>query len=125
MPKEIGDIGFPIVMHPRDPDTVWVFPMDGTEVWPRTSPGGKPAVYRSKDGGKIWKRQDAGLPKDQGWFTVKRQCFAADAARSGRPLLRHDERHGVGEHQRGQALARHPGRRVLPHIYSVTTMTLG
>jgi hypothetical protein len=25
MPAEIGDIGFGIVLHPRDPDTVWVF----------------------------------------------------------------------------------------------------
>ncbi len=32
MPKKIGDIGFPIVLHPRDPSTVWVFPMDGTSV---------------------------------------------------------------------------------------------
>lgn len=37
-------IGFPMVVHPRDADTVWVFPMDGTTVWPRTSPEGKPAV---------------------------------------------------------------------------------
>ena len=42
MPKDVGDIGFPIVLHPRDPNTVWVFPMDGTTVWPRTSPGGPP-----------------------------------------------------------------------------------
>ncbi|MFZ2853868.1 MAG: glycosyl hydrolase, partial [Rhodocyclaceae bacterium] len=39
MPELIGDIGFPIVVHPRDADTAWVFPMDGTQVWPRTSPG--------------------------------------------------------------------------------------
>ena len=26
MPKKIGDIGFPIVVHPRDPDTAWVVP---------------------------------------------------------------------------------------------------
>ena len=32
MPEEIGDIGFPIVVHPLDPDTAWVFPMDGTDV---------------------------------------------------------------------------------------------
>jgi hypothetical protein len=78
MPKKVGDIGFPIVMHPRDPDTVWVFPMDGTTVWPRTSPQGKPAVYRSSNGGKSWTRQDRGLPPDHGWFTVLRQAFAAD-----------------------------------------------
>lgn len=47
MPTDVGDIGFPIELYPRDPDTVWVFPMDGTDVWPRTSPGGRPAVYRS------------------------------------------------------------------------------
>jgi photosystem II stability/assembly factor-like uncharacterized protein len=79
MPREIGDIGFPIVLHPRDPDTVWVFPMDGTETWPRTSPGGRPAVYRSGDGGETWSRQDSGLPA-RAWWTVKRQCFCAAAS---------------------------------------------
>ena len=42
--KRVGDVGFPMVVHPRDADTAWVFPMDGTMVWPRTSPDGKPAV---------------------------------------------------------------------------------
>jgi hypothetical protein len=79
MPKKIGDIGFPIVLHPRDPKTVWVFPMDGTSVWPRTSPGGKPAAYVTRNAGKTWQRQDAGLPARQGWFTVKRQAMSCDA----------------------------------------------
>jgi photosystem II stability/assembly factor-like uncharacterized protein len=78
MPKVVGSIGFPVVVHPRDPDTLWVFPMDGTSVWPRTSPGGRPAVYRSRDGGRTWKRQDQGLPKAQAWWTVKRQAMTAD-----------------------------------------------
>ena len=82
MPKSIGDIGFPIVMHPRDPDTAWVFPMDGSDVWPRVSPGGKPAVYRTTNAGKSWTRQDKGMPKAQGWFTVKRQCMAQDSRKS-------------------------------------------
>jgi photosystem II stability/assembly factor-like uncharacterized protein len=80
MPAEIGDIGFTIVPHPRDADTAWVFPMDGTDVWPRTSPGGRPAVYRTADNGKSWTRQDHGFPTEQGWFTVKRQAFCADGA---------------------------------------------
>ncbi len=80
MPGEIGDIGFPVVLHPRDPDTVWVFPMDGTEAWPRTSPGGRPAAYRTRDGGASWERQDRGMPGEQAWWTVKRQSFCADAA---------------------------------------------
>lgn len=85
MPKRIGDIGFPVVGHSRDADTVWVFPMDGTSVWPRTSPGGKPAVYRTRDGGKRWERLDEGLPTEHGYFTVYRQAMDADddARRTG------------------------------------------
>ncbi|MGH6966250.1 MAG: WD40/YVTN/BNR-like repeat-containing protein [Phenylobacterium sp.] len=78
MPREVGDIGFTITPHPRCADTAWVFPMDGTDVWPRTSPGGKPAVYRTRDAGASWERQDTGFPTEQGWFTVKRQAFCAD-----------------------------------------------
>jgi photosystem II stability/assembly factor-like uncharacterized protein len=80
MPTEIGDIGFTITPHPREADTAWVFPMDGTDVWPRTSPGGRPAVYRTRDAGTSWQRQDNGFPREQGWFTVKRQAFCADQA---------------------------------------------
>ena len=78
MPKGVGDIGFPITLHPRDPATAWVFPMDGTEVWPRTSPGGRPAVYVTNDAGESWKRLDKGLPERQAWWTVFRQAMAAD-----------------------------------------------
>ena len=79
MPAEVGDIGFPMVLHPRDPQTVWVFPMDGSDVWPRTSPGGKPAAYVTRDSGKTWQRLDRGLPPSQAWFTVKHQAMTADA----------------------------------------------
>jgi photosystem II stability/assembly factor-like uncharacterized protein len=78
MPKSVGDVGFPIVVHPHDADTAWVFPMDGTDVWPRTSPGGKPAAYVTRNAGKTWKRLADGLPSSDAWFTVKRQAMAAD-----------------------------------------------
>ena len=77
MPKDIGDIGFGVLVHPRDADTAWVWPMDGTDVWPRVSPDGRPAAWRTTDGGGSWERQDAGLPA-RGWFSVKRQCVAND-----------------------------------------------
>lgn len=77
MPAEVGDIGFPIELHPRDPDTAWVFPMDGTDVWPRTSPDGRPAVYITRDAGSSWTRCDTGLPP-RAWFTVKRQAMTVD-----------------------------------------------
>jgi photosystem II stability/assembly factor-like uncharacterized protein len=78
MPREVGDIGFPIELHPRDPDTAWVFPMDGTDVWPRTSPDGRPAVYVTRDAGASWTRLSDGLPA-RAWFTVKRQAMTVDA----------------------------------------------
>ncbi len=117
MPAEIGDIGFTIVPHPADQDTAWVFPMDGTSVWPRTSPGGRPAVYRTGDAGASWERQDAGFPAEQGWFTVKRQAFCADAGTplglylgtTGGELWMSDD-----EGARWRQIAAH-----LPEIYSV------
>ena len=79
MPKRVGDVGFPMVVHPRDAKTAWVFPMDGATVWPRTSPDGKPSVYVTQNAGKSWIRQDKGFPKAQAWWTVKRQAMTADA----------------------------------------------
>ena len=78
MPSDVGDIGFPIELHPRDPDTAWVFPMDGTDVWPRTSPDGRPGAYMTRDAGRSWIRRDRGLP-ERAWFTVKRQAMTVDA----------------------------------------------
>jgi photosystem II stability/assembly factor-like uncharacterized protein len=78
MPNPVGDIGFPMVVHPRDADTAWVFPMDGQTVWPRTSPEGKPCAYVTRNGGKRWQRLDAGLPRSQAWWTVKRQAMTSD-----------------------------------------------
>jgi hypothetical protein len=79
MPHEVGDIGFTMTVHPHDADTVWVFPMDGQTVWPRTSPDGRPAVHVTRDAGKSWRRLDAGLPASQAWWTVKRQAMTADS----------------------------------------------
>ena len=123
MPREIGDIGFTIVPHARDRDTAWVWPMDGTEAWPRTSPGGRPAAYRTRDGGATWERQDRGFPAEQAWFTVKRQAFCADVrdpmglyigATNGEIWMSGDE--GGTWRQ----IAAH-----LPEIYAVTAVPAG
>ncbi|TAK24751.1 MAG: glycosyl hydrolase [Chloroflexota bacterium] len=78
MPAGVGDIGFPMAVHPRNPDVAWVFPMDGTDVWPRTSPGGVPAVYVTRDAGASWQRQSNGLP-ERGWLTMRRQALTTDS----------------------------------------------
>jgi len=122
MPKQVGDVGFPMVVHPRDADTAWVIPMDGGTVWPRTSPDGKPAVYATRNAGKTWQRLDAGLPAKQAWWTVKRQAMAGDAAdpvglyfgtTSGELWMSRDEG------RRWACVARH-----LPEIYAVEAAAL-
>ena len=80
MPSEVGDVGFPMVVHPQDADRAWVFPMDGTDVWPRTCPGGVPAVYETRDAGESWERRSGGFPEGKVWWTVKRQAMTADGA---------------------------------------------
>lgn len=81
LPKEndISDYSFPIVLHPRNRDTVWVMPLDGGFPLGRVTPHGKPATYVTRDGGKTWQRQDEGLPKRDAWFTLKRQAMCADS----------------------------------------------
>jgi photosystem II stability/assembly factor-like uncharacterized protein len=120
MPKSIGDIGFPILLDPRDPERVWVFPMDGTSVWPRTSPGGRPALYRTANGGKTWKRLDKGLPRANAWFTVFRQAMARDDEKRMGIYFGTTAGEVWGSRNEGeswQCLARH-----LPEIYSVETV---
>jgi len=77
-----SDFGFPIVVHPHDPDTVYVLPL---EPQTRTCPGGAPAVWRSEDGGGSWKRLARGLPKRESFFTVQRDAMDVDEL--GSPAL--------------------------------------
>ena len=123
MPKRVGDIGFPMVVHPRDAETVWVFPMDGGSVWPRTSPEGLPSAYVTHNGGRSWQRLATGLPADQAWWTVKRQAMTADGedpvglyfgTTSGELWMSRDEG------SRWAPMARH-----LPEIYAVEAAAIG
>lgn len=123
MPKKVGDIGFPIVVHPRDADTAWVFPMDGTTVWPRVSPDGKPAAYVTRNAGKSWARQDKGFPRANAWWTVKRQAMTADAHEPIGLYLGTTSGEIWASRTEGASwtcIARH-----LPEIYSVEAATLG
>jgi hypothetical protein len=123
MPKQVGDIGFPMVLHPRDPDTAWVFPMDGSTVWPRVSPGGKPAAYVTKNAGKSWGRLDQGFPRANAWWTVKRQAMTADAHEPVGLYLGTTSGEIWASRTEGSTwtcIARH-----LPEIYSVEVAALG
>jgi photosystem II stability/assembly factor-like uncharacterized protein len=123
MPKRVGDIGFPMVVHPRDADTAWVFPMDGTSVWPRTSPDGRPAAYVTRNAGRTWQRLDEGLPESQAWWTCKRQAMTVDAQTNPALYLGTTSGElwiGRDEGARWSNIARH-----LPEIYAVEVVELG
>jgi hypothetical protein len=122
MPKDVGDIGFPMTCHPRNADVCWVVPMDGGTVWPRTSVGGRPAVFRTRDGGAHWQRLDTGLPRTA-WYTVLRQAMAHD----GRDQLglafgttSGDVWFSTDEGDKWHGVARH-----LPKVQNVTAARLG
>jgi hypothetical protein len=74
-----SDFGFPIVVHPQDPDVVYVMPHQGME---RTCPGGAPAVWRSENGGGSWSRLAKGLPKKDSFFAVQRDAMDIDKLKS-------------------------------------------
>ena len=70
-----SDFGFPIAVHPHDADTVYVLPLEPAT---RTCPGAAPALWRSENGGKGWKKIAKGLPKKQSYFTVLRDALDID-----------------------------------------------
>jgi len=74
-----SDFGFPIVVHPQDPDTVYVLPLTAMT---RACPDGAPAVWRSESGGGSWKRLAKGFPKKDAYFTVLRDAMDIDDLKS-------------------------------------------
>jgi len=69
--------GFPIRVHPRDPDTLWTLPLNG-DMAGRFPPDAACAVWRSRDGGASWTAMRKGLPQEACYFTVLRQAMAGD-----------------------------------------------
>jgi photosystem II stability/assembly factor-like uncharacterized protein len=69
--------GFPSAVHPRDPETLYLLPLNG-DVLGRYVPDGKAAVWRTRDGGKTWKALRKGLPQKNVFFGVLRQAMATD-----------------------------------------------
>jgi hypothetical protein len=67
------DFGFTVVADPVAPGTAFVFPLE-SETYP-FSPGGRPHVYRTFDGGTRWTRLDDGLPSENAHLTVLPDAF--------------------------------------------------
>lgn len=68
--------GFPVVVHPRDPDTAWFVPEIKDEK--RIPVDGKLVVTRTRDGGKTFETLSRGLPQSHAYDVVYRHALAID-----------------------------------------------
>ena len=71
-----SDFGFAMQMHPKDPDTVYIVPMQSDEF--RCTPEAKMRVYRTRDAGESWEPLTKGLPQQDAYETVVRDALTAD-----------------------------------------------
>lgn len=70
--------GFPAAAHPRDPQTLYLLPLNGDTAG-RFMPDAKCAVWRTRDGGKNWEAMRNGLPQENAYFGVLRQAMSTDS----------------------------------------------
>jgi photosystem II stability/assembly factor-like uncharacterized protein len=72
-----SSFGFPAAAHPRDPDTLYLVPLNG-DIAGRFVPDAKAAVWRTRDGGRTWTDLREGLPQEKAYIGVLRQALATD-----------------------------------------------
>jgi photosystem II stability/assembly factor-like uncharacterized protein len=71
-----SDFGFPIEVHPHEPETVYVIPIKSdSEHYP---PEGKLRVYRSRTGGSNWEALTRGLPQRDCYVNILRDATSVD-----------------------------------------------
>jgi len=72
-----SDFGFAMVMHPKDPDCVYVVPVESDEF--RCACDGRLRVYRTRNAGSSWEPLSRGLPQKGAYETVLRDAMTADS----------------------------------------------
>lgn len=112
--------GFPMVMHPHDPDTLFVIPQESDEY--RFFPQSRAAVYRTRDGGDSWHALTAGLPEEPVVQGVLRGAMATDSLASCGVYFGTTGGEVFYSADAGESWARMPCR--LPRISSVAAVVL-
>jgi photosystem II stability/assembly factor-like uncharacterized protein len=72
-----SDFGFPIDVHPHEPETIYVVPIKSDSE--HIPPDGKLRVYRSRTGGNEWEALTKGLPQENCFVNVLRDAMAVDS----------------------------------------------
>jgi photosystem II stability/assembly factor-like uncharacterized protein len=72
-----SDFGFAMVVHPHNPDCVYIIPVESDEF--RCSPEGRLRVYRTRNAGESWEALSRGLPQKGAYETVLRDGMTADS----------------------------------------------
>ncbi len=70
--------GFCMGVHPREAATAWVVPMESSQF--RACAHGKLSAFRSRDGGRSWRRASRGLPERNAHLLVLREAMSVDSA---------------------------------------------
>ncbi|HEU0298916.1 MAG TPA: hypothetical protein VFR37_05660 [Longimicrobium sp.] len=71
-----SDFGFAMEVHPRQPDTVYIVPLESDEF--RVVPEARLRVYRTRDAGESWQPLGEGLPQEDAFETVLRDGMTTD-----------------------------------------------
>ncbi len=69
-----SSFGFPVVVHPKDPDTAWFVPAHSDQK--RAPISGEVVVTRTRDGGKTFQILREGLPQTYAYDLVYRHALA-------------------------------------------------
>jgi hypothetical protein len=72
-----SDFGFPIDVHPHEPETIYVVPIKSDSE--HVPPDGKLRVYRSRTGGDEWEALTNGLPQSNCYVNILRDAMAVDS----------------------------------------------
>lgn len=116
-----SSFGFPAAVHPRDPDTLYLVPLNGDTAG-RYMPEAQAAAWRTSDGGATWSAKRDGLPQQNAFFNVLRQALAVDALQSAGVYFGTGSGEVYASADEGETwscIARH-----LPSISSVETLVV-
>jgi serine/threonine protein kinase len=72
-----SDFGFAMVMHPRNPDSVYIVPVESDQF--RCTCDGRLRVYRTRNAGGSWEPLTRGLPQKGVYETVLRDGMTTDS----------------------------------------------